>query len=144
MALALFGPGFQWMYNDAHQDETRITNKLFKDATAGKAGQTVVLTAGRWEPASGGAVPGGILVADVVAGTDVVCDVILIRPGDWFNVKYTGAPAGGFVEGVNAVAISADGLSADSSTVTGGSIAVKDINTANLTATVAFKLRQFS
>jgi hypothetical protein len=144
MALALFGPGFSWAYNDAHQDETRITNKLFTDSEAGKAGETVKLVSGRWTKASGTDVPGGILVADVSAGTDQECDVILIRPGDWFNVKYTGTPAGGFTEGANAVAIATDGLSVDSATVAGGAIAVKDIDTTNKVATVCFKLRQFS
>ncbi|MFB0847331.1 hypothetical protein [Paenibacillus oleatilyticus] len=144
MPLALFGPGFQWMYNDAHQDETRITNKFFTNSEAGKAGETVKLVNGRWTKASATDVPGGILVADVVAGTNVRCEVILIRPGDWFNVKYTGTPAGGFTEGVNAVAIAADGLSINAATVTGGAVAVKDINTTNQTATVCFKLRQFS
>ena len=144
MALALFGPGFQWMHNDAHQDETRITDKLFTNAEAGKAGETVKLVSGRWTKASATDVPGGVLVADVVAGTDQPCDVILIRPGDWFHVKYTGTPAGGFTEGANAVAIAADGLSVNSATVTGGAVAIRNINTTNQTAVVCFKLRQFS
>lgn len=144
MALALFGPGFSWAHNDAHQDETRITSKLFTNSEAGKMGETVKLVAGRWTKASGTDVPGGVLTADVAAGTDQPCDVFLIRPGDWFMVKYTGTPAGGFTEGVNAVAIATDGLSVNSATVTGGAIAVQTINTSNTTALVTFKLRQFS
>lgn len=144
MPLALFGPGFQWIHNDAHQDETRVTSKFFTDAEAGKAGEAVKLVNGRWTKASGTDVPGGILVADVVAGTDVPCDVYLIRPGDVFNVKYTGTPAGGFQEGANAVAIATDGLSVDSATVAGGAVAILNINTSNQTAQVYFKQRQFS
>lgn len=144
MALALYGQGFNWSYNDNHQDETRITSKLFTNGEAGKAGEAVKLVNGRWTKASGTDVPGGILVADVAAGTDVPCDVFLIRPGDVFYAKYTGTPAGGFQEGANAVAISADGLSVNSATVTGGAIAIKDINTSNQTCAVYFKQRQFS
>ena len=144
MALSLYGPGFTFIHNDAHQDETRITSKLYTDAEAGKAGQTVKLVNGRWTKASATDVPGGILVADVTAGTDQPCEVYLIRPGDVFMAKYTGTPAGGFQEGANAVALAADGLSVDSATVTGGALAIKDINTTNQTCAVYFKLRQFS
>mgnify|MGYP001212031911 CR=1 FL=1 len=144
MALALYGPGFNWSHSDMHQDETRITSKLMTNAEAGKKGEAVKLVNGRWTKASATDVPGGILVADVVAGTDVPCDVYLIRPGDVFYVKYTGTPAAGFTEGANAVAISADGLSVNAATVAGGAVAIKDINTANQTCAVYFKLRQFS
>ncbi|MEF3306676.1 hypothetical protein [Paenibacillus sp. GYB003] len=144
MALALYGPGFDWAHNDMHQDETRITDKFFTDNEAGKKGETVKLVNGRWTKASGTDVPGGILDADVVAGVDQVCDVTLIRPGDVFKVKYTGTPAGGFTEGANAVAIAADGLSVNAATVAGGAVAIRDIDTTNQMCTVYFKLRQFS
>lgn len=144
MPLALHGPGFSWVYNDMHQDETRITDIPFTDSEAGKDGEAVKLVNGRWTKASGTDVPGGVLAADVAAGTDVPCEVIMIRPGDQFVVKYTGTPAAGFQPGANAVAISTDGLSANAATVAGGSIAVLRVNTSNQTATVYFKNRQFS
>lgn len=144
MALALYGPGFSWVHSDMHQDETRVTDILFTDAEAGKKGQTVKLVSGRWTLAATTDVPAGILEADVVAGTDVACGVLLIRPGDLFHVKYTGTPAGGFVPGADAVALAADGLSVDSATVAGGAVAVIRVNTTNQTAQVYFKLRQFS
>lgn len=144
MPLSLFGPGFTWMYNDAHQDEVRITDILFTDGEAGTSGETVKLVNGRWTKASATDVPGGVLNANVVAGTNKACSVTLIRPGDWFNAPYTGTPAAGFQAGVNAVAIAADGLSLNSATVTGGAAAVMRINTNKQTAQVSFKLRQFS
>lgn len=144
MALALYGPGFSWAHSDMHQDETRVTDILFTNAEAGKKGQAVKLAAGRWTLAATTDVPAGILEADVVAGTDVPCGVLLIRPGDLFHVKYTGTPAAGFVPGASAVVLAADGLSINAATVTGGAVAVLRINTTNQTAQVYFKLRQFS
>jgi len=144
MALALYGPGFNWVYSDMHQDVTRVTDILFTDSEAGKAGETVKLVNGRWTMAKGTDVPGGVLAADVEAGTDVQCEVVLIRPGDQFIVKYTGTPNAAFQPGANAVAIATDGLSVDAATVAGGAVAVLRVNTTNQTATVYFKNRQFS
>jgi hypothetical protein len=144
MALRLFGPGFAWKHNDAHQDETRITSKLFTNSEAGKKGELVKLVSGRWTKASGTDVPGGVLVADVASGTDQPCEVTLIRPGDVFYAPYTGTAAGGFTEGANAVAIATDGLSVDSATVAGGAIALLNIDTTNKVCDVYFVKRQFS
>lgn len=144
MALSLNGPGFSWKHNDMHQDETRITDKLFTDAEAGSAGELVKLVNDRWTKASGTDAPGGVLVNNVTAGTDQPCEVVLIRPGDAFVAPYTGTPNAGFQPGANAVAIATDGLSVNAATVAGGPAAVIRINTANETCLVYFKNRQFS
>ncbi|MEK8128360.1 hypothetical protein WMW72_10640 [Paenibacillus filicis] len=136
--------GFNFVYNDYGKDETRLTDKLFTNAEGAFAGQAVKLVSGRWTKASGTDAIGGFLTANVVAGTDKECEVIMAREGDWFEVPYTGTPAAGFVAGANAVTVAADGLSLNSATVAGGAVAVYSINTNKKTARVKIKQRQFS
>ncbi|OMF48595.1 hypothetical protein [Paenibacillus peoriae] len=136
--------GFSFALNDFKSAGTRITDKLFTNSEAGVAGEAVKLVNGRWTKASGTDAPGGILNNNVKAGTDQEADVTLITPGDWFSVPYTGTPDAAFKEGVVGVTISADGLSLNAATITGGAIAVLNINTNTATAFVKFKSRQFS
>lgn len=136
--------GFKYVYNDYGKDPTRITEFMMKDAEAGYAGEAVKLVSGRWTKASGTDAIGGFLTSNVAAGTDKPCEVVLAREGDWYDVPFTGTAAAGFKEGVDVVALAADGLSIDSATVAGGAVAVLSINTNKKMARVKVKNRQFS
>lgn len=135
---------FRFVFNDYGAPERRDTGHLFKNSEAGEAGQAVKLEDGRYTLASETDEVAGFLIGKVKAGTDQPCGVIIAREGDWFDVPYTGTPDAGFTEGANAVALSEDGLSVDSETVTGGAIAVYEINTEQKTCRIKVKNRQFS
>lgn len=137
-------PGFKYVYNDYGKDPTRITEFLMKDAEAGTAGEAVKLVSGRWTKASGTDAIGGFLAANVAAGTNQPCEVVLAREGDWYDVPYTGTAAAGFKEGIDVVALATDGLSLDAATVAGGAVAVLSLNANKKTARVKVKNRQFS
>lgn len=136
--------GFRYVYNDYGKDPTRITELLMTDSEAGFAGEAVKLVSGRLTKASTTDAIAGFLTANVAAGTDQPTEIILAREGDWYEAAYSGTPAGGFVPGVAAVVLAADGLSINSATVTGGAISVLSINTNKKTARVKVKLRQLS
>lgn len=135
--------GFRFVMNDYGAPERRVSSHFFTDNEAGSAGQAVKLVDGRWTGASGTDAIGGFLTHNVSAGTDQVCEVILAREGDWFDVPYSGEPGTGFGPGANEVGISADGLSADAATVEGGALSVLEVNTEKQTCRVKVKNRQF-
>lgn len=135
--------GFRFVMNDYGAPERRVSSHFFTDNEAGRAGQAVKLVDGRWTGASGTDAIGGFLTHNVSAGTDQVCEVILAREGDWFDVPYSGEPGIGFGPGANEVGISADGLSADAATVEGGALSVLEVNTEKQTCRVKVKNRQF-
>lgn len=136
--------GFNYVHNDYGKDPTRITRYLMTNSEAGLAGEAIKIVSGRVTKAGATDPIAGFLNASVTAGTDQPTEIILAREGDVFEVPYTGTPAGGFVEGLSVATIATDGLSLASATVTGGSIAVLEINTNKKTAKVKVKVRQFS
>lgn len=136
--------GFKYVYNDYGKDPTRVTEFLMTDSEAGFAGEAVKLVSGRVTKASGTDAIFGFLTANVTAGTNKSCELILAREGDWYDGAYTGTAAAGFVSGANAVTLATDGLSANSATVTGGALSVGAINTNKLTARFKVKNRQMS
>lgn len=136
--------GFKYVFNDYGKDPTRITEFMMKNNEAGLAGEAVKLASGRWTKASGTDAVGGFLTSNITAGTDQPCEVILAREGDWYDAAVTGSAAAGFKEGIDVVALAADGLSLDSATVAGGAISVLSINANKKTARVKVKNRQFS
>ncbi|WP_025692593.1 hypothetical protein [Paenibacillus zanthoxyli] len=136
--------GFNYIYNDYGKDPTRITSFLMTNSEAGAAGEAIKIVSGRVTKAGPTDAVAGFLIANVTAGTDQPTEFILAREGDWYDAPYTGTPAGGFVSGVNAVVLAADGLSINAATVTGGPVTVMEINTNKKTARVKVKNRQFS
>jgi hypothetical protein len=136
--------GIRWIYNEYGAPENRITHIPFTNSEAGYAGEFVKLSSGRFTKASSTDAPAGILIADVASGTNQSCGVIQIREGDVFEGPYTGTPNAGFIIGAGAVAIANDGLSVDSSTVSGGALVILDINTTKKTCRFKVKNRQLS
>ncbi|MEO2261182.1 hypothetical protein ABGV43_30190 [Paenibacillus amylolyticus] len=136
--------GFKYVYNDYGKDPTRITEFLMTDGEAGSAGEAVKLVAGRWTKAGATDPIAAFLTTNVVAGTDKEAEVILAREGDWYEAPYSGTAAAGFIPGAAGIALASDGLSANSATVTGGSLAVLAINENKKTARFKVKNRQLS
>jgi hypothetical protein len=136
--------GFKYVYNDYGKDPTRITTLLMKDDEAGFAGEAIKIVAGRVTKAGPTDAIAGFLTANVTAGKDKPTEFVQAREGDWYEAPYSGTAAAGFVVGANEVALAADGLAADSATVTGGSLAVLDINTNKKAARFKVKNRQLS
>lgn len=136
--------GFKFIYNDYGKDPTRITEHLMTDNEAGLAGEAIKIVAGRITKAGPTDPVAGFLTANIKAGKDVPAEYILAREGDWFDGPFTGKADVGFVSGAAEVALSADGLSADAATITGGPLAVFEVNTNLKTARVKVKKRQFS
>lgn len=136
--------GFTYVYNDYGNDPTRITEFLMKDNEAGFAGEAVKMVDGRWTKAGATDPIAGFLTSNVTAGTDKETEVILAREGDWYDAPYSGTAAAGFTPGASGIALAADGLSANSATVTGGPLSVLAINTNKKTARFKVKNRQLS
>lgn len=136
--------GFNFMYNDYGAPVSRRTDVLYKDSEAAKAGQAVKLDAGRFTKAGATDAIAGFLTHNLASGTDQRCEVMMAREGDVYVAPYTGTPAAGFVPGLSVGTISTDALSLNSATVTGGAIAVLEVNTNKKTAIVKVKNRQLS
>lgn len=135
--------GFIFRHSDNHQDPTRHTKYPFKQTEVGYANGAVKLVNGEWTKAGATDAVGGILQNNVKAG-ETECEVLEVRPGDVFEVTYTGTPGAGFTPGANAVALGTNGVAVDSATTTGGPVVVMDVNTNKKIAQVQFKNRQFS
>lgn len=136
--------GFKYVYNDYGKDPTRITSLLMTDNEAGLEGEAIKIAAGRATKAGPTDAIAGFLTANVAAGVNQSVEFVLAREGDWYDGPYTGTSAAGFVAGANEVALAASGLAADAATVTGGALAVFDINTNKKTARFKVKNRQLS
>lgn len=135
---------FKWLYNEYGAPQTRLTHLLATNSEGFGRGQSVNLASGRFTIANGVEVPAAVSNQVLAAGTDKFLEVIQIREGDVFEAPYTGTPAAGFVAGANAVAIATDGFNVDAATVTGGSIAIIEVNTTKQTCRLKFKSRQLS
>lgn len=135
---------FLWAYNEYGAPETRITNILATDAEAFVYGEALKLASGKWTKATNGVNIAGFSNQTLAAGTSQFLEVIQAREGDVFTAPYTGSPDATFLAGANTVDVSADGLSVLSSDVTGGALAVLNINTTNTTCRVKVKNRQLS
>ncbi|MGR6764460.1 hypothetical protein ACU1JV_21905 [Paenibacillus sp. T2-29] len=136
--------GFKYVYNDYGKDPTRITELLMTDNEAGLAGEAIKVVNGRITKAGPTDAIAGFLTVNVTAGTNKETEFIQAREGDWYEAPYTGTAAVGFTTGANAITLAADGLSANAATVTGGPLAVFDINTNKKTARFKVKNRQMS
>lgn len=135
----------KWAYNEYGAPVTRLTTTMAADSEAFTPGEVVKLSStGRWTKAATTDVPAGICNQTLAAGTSQTLDVTQIREGDVFNADYTGTPAAGFVAGVNAVVLDSTGLLVNSATVTGGAIAVLEVNSTKSTCRIKFKQRQLS
>lgn len=136
--------GFKYIYNDYGKDPTRITSQLMTDNEAGLAGEAIKIVAGRVTKAGATDPIAGFLTSNVKSGTDQETEFILAREGDWYEGPFTGTAAAGFVTGASAIALAADGLSANAATVTGGPLAVFEINDNKKTARFKIRNRQLS
>lgn len=118
---------------------------LVANATALTFGQCVSFNAsGRLQPAGATGVIAGVTTHAVTAGTDQRCRIILATPDQIWEAPYVGTPAGGFVSGVNAVALDATSAAVNSAVVTGGQIAVLRFTPATTTALVQIRGRQLA
>lgn len=136
--------GFKYVYNDYGKDPTRITSLLMTDNEAGLAGEAIKIAAGRVTKAGPTDAIAGFLTANVIAGVNQSVEFVLAREGDWYDGPYTGTAATGFVTGANEVALDASGIAVDAATVSGGPLAVFDINVNKKTARFKVKNRQLS
>lgn len=138
--------GFRWKNTGLYAVPSRITHIPGTVAETFTEGEALTISAsGAWTKAANGGTVGGFAnQTKTCTASDNTLEVIEARPGDRFEAPYTGTPAGGFVVGAKTADVSADGLSVLSSDVTGGALAVWEINTNKLTCTVAVSNRIFS
>jgi len=136
--------GFRFAYNLYGAPERRISHILATNSEAFTAGEAVKLANGRWTKAGSTDAIAGFAAQNIAAGTDQILEVVQAREGDVWEAPYSGTPNAGFVVGANAVAVASDGLSVDSATVSGGAIAVIEVNTNKKTCRVIVKNRQLS
>lgn len=136
--------GFKWVKSNSYAVPSRITHILATNGEAFTKGEAVKLASGRWTKALAADAVAGFAEQTIAAGTDQSLSVIEARPGDVFEVKYTGTPDAGFVIGVNTADLAADALSINSADIVGGAFAVIDITTSKTTCKVQVKNRQLS
>lgn len=135
---------FKWAYNENGAPATRISDILATDGEAFTEGEALKIASGRWTKATNGVAIAGFSNQTIAAGTGQSLDVIQAKEGDVFEAPYTGTPDATFLPGVNAVDISADGLTVLASDVTGGAFAVLKVNTTKVNCRVKVKNRQLS
>lgn len=137
--------GFQWLNTGLYAVPSRITHIPATASETFTKGEALTLTDGAWTKAANGGTVGGFAnETKTTTASDTTLEVLEARVGDRFRAPYTGTPAAGFVIGVKAADISADGLSVLSSDVTGGMFAVWEINTNNTECVVTVVNRIFS
>lgn len=136
--------GFKLIFNDYGAPTRHISTITAANAAVFKEGRAVAITNGLVVAADTAGIIAGFATGNVTSDGVTPVDFILAREGDWFEAPYTGTPAAGFVAGAQAVALSADGLSVDAATVTGGALSVLSVNTVKKTCIVKVKKRVFS
>jgi hypothetical protein len=133
---------FEFHYNDFGAPQRRTDHILATNGEAFQKGEAVKIASGRITKAGPTDAIYGFTNQKLAAGTDQKLEVAIAREGDWFDAPYTGTAAVGFVIAANAVAITADGLSVDAATVTGGALTVILIDTNGKKARVKVSKRQ--
>lgn len=137
--------GFKWKNTSQYNVPSRITHIPATSGETYTAGEALTIVNGAWTKAANGVAIGGFSAqSKTTSASDLALEVIEARSGDRFEVGYTGTPAAGFAIGQTAADVSTDGLTVLSSDVTGGALAVLDINTTKLTCVVQVKNRIFS
>lgn len=137
---------FKFVFNDYGAPERRISHLMATNAEAFIQGEAVILNSstGRWTKAAAGGPIAGFANQTLAAGTDQFLEVLLAREGDNWDCAYTGTPAATFNPGQNAADIDATGLLVNAADVTGGALAILEVNTVKTTVRVKVKNRQLS
>lgn len=105
---------------------TVIFGAFMTDSEAGADGEAVVFSGGRLTKCAASSAPQGILIKDTDAGTDVETEYVPVRRDQIFLADYSGTAP---VVGTKTYQLTADGLSVDGNTSTGGKVEIVSVDT---------------
>ena len=114
------------------------------DSEGATVGQSLYFASGRLTTCVGAGEVAGIATHSVTAGTDQTCVIILVEPGQVWEVAYSGTPDVAFVVGKDTADIASGGLLLNAADVTGGAWAIVEKDTTNTKCKVICKNRQLS
>ncbi|MDD4721982.1 MAG: hypothetical protein PHR07_04495 [Acidaminococcaceae bacterium] len=114
------------------------------DSEAIVYGEALIFSSGRLTKATDATDIACIAQQAVTAGTDQVCKVIIMEPGQIWEAPYSGTADAGFIVGVVGADLDGTATGIDAADITGGAFAVLSKDTTALTVRVMCKLRAFN